>query len=523
MRSPFMTRRRFLRDLGVSGVAAPLLVGFESLFEKKLGYAQALPKRRFICVYTPNGKRNQDWRIPIAGAQLDLTTGPANAALGAATCSLSPLQPNASKILILDRISYVAARKHFNGIADGLGPVSSIDGIQHPGGHQKGMAAILTGQVLIGGAQNNGDAGLGSAISLDQVLAATPYGKGLKFPSLQVGVNVDENLADRYVDKRLSYTGSRMPLPPVVDPFVLFNQIFSGVSSSGGPQMSNIRQLMDKSVLDTVQQDFTRLQTKLSQADWQLLQQHQAGIRAIEQQLTTVFQTSVGCTVPPAPATTVGAGGPDPMSAVATHAWAQDVKNFQVVGSLMMDIVVQALACGLTNLVTFQWANSEWDKVMSWIPGVTGGHHGLSHAQDPQLLKIDTWYSSQVNAMINKMSAVQDSGTAGTLLDNSLLMYTSCMSDGQAHVSTNAPILLAGTNGGYFKSGKALRFNNTFTPNALADQQSIGTPDVSNNDLLASILDSFGQLSAMPASMKDPRFYSGSPLHYVKPSEGAPF
>jgi Protein of unknown function (DUF1552) len=519
MRSPIVTRRRFLRDIGVSAAAAPLLVGLESLYEKKLGHAAALPKRRFITVYTPNGMRYQDWRIPIAGGQLDITTGAANTALGAATCSLSPLQPNASKILILDRISYVAARKHFQGVADGLGPVSSVDGIQHPGGHQKGMGCILTGTVLIGGTQNNENAGLANGISLDQVLAATPYGQGLKFPSLQLGVNVDENLADRYVDKRLSYSGPKTPLPPAVDPFVTFNRLFSGVMPTGGAPAMTIRQLMDQSVLDTVQHDFARLQPKLSKSDWQLLLQHQDGIRAIEQQLTSVFQTSVGCTLPAAPM----AAGVDPTSAVATHAWAQDVKNFTVVGGLMIDIMVHALACGLTNLVTFQWANSEWDKVMSWIPGVTGGHHGLSHAQDAQLLKIDTWYASQFNTMINKMSAIPDSGTPGTLLDNSLMMYTSCMSDGQAHVSTNVPIVLAGSNGGYFKQGKALRFNNTFTNNALQDQQAIGTPDVPNNDLLASILDSFGQLSAMPATMKDPRFYRGSVLPFVKVGEGAPF
>ena len=519
MRRPLVTRRRFLRDIGVSAVAAPLLVGLESLYEKKLGHAAALPKRRFITVYTPNGMRYQDWRIPMAGSQLDLATGPANVALGAPTCSLSPLQPNASKILILDRISYVAARKHFQGVADGLGPVSSVDGIQHPGGHQKGMGCILTGTVLIGGAQNNGDAGMANGISLDQVLAATPYGQGVKFPSLQLGVNVDENLADRYVDKRLSYSGPKTPLPPAVDPFVTFNRIFGGVAPAGAATGPNIRQLMDSSVLDTVQHDFTRLQTKLSKADWQLLQQHQSGIRNIEQQLTAVFQTNMGCTLPQAPM----AAGVDPMSAVATHAWAQDVKNFTTVGGLMIDIMVHALACGLTNLVTFQWANSEWDKVMSWIPGVTGGHHGLSHAQDAQLLKIDTWYASQVNSMITKMDAIPDSGGTGTLLDNSLLMYTSCMSDGQAHVSTNVPIVLAGSNGGYFKQGKALRFNNTFTNSAVQDQQTIGSPDRSNNDLLASILDSFGQLSAMAPTMKDPRFYSGSVLPYVKVGEGAPF
>ena len=80
-----------------------------------------------------------------------------------------------------------------------------------------------------------------------------------------------------------------------------------------------------------------------------------------------------------------------------------------------------------------------------------------------------SWYGTQFNTLINKMKAIPDSGTAGTLLDNSLLMWTSCLSDGASHHSDNMPITLAGSNGGYFRQGKLIRYNDTFTTDATKD------------------------------------------------------
>jgi hypothetical protein len=495
MSHPTLTRRRFLRDIGVSAAAIPLLTGLDTLY----AHAQtaSVAKKRFVVMYTPNGIRYTDWRLPMAGADIDISSG---ALLMSPNNIFNSLAPNASKLLILDRLSYIAARKLYSGES---GP--SVDGLLHPGGHQKGMGSLLTGQPLVGGAGNIGNAGLANGESIDQVLAASFMGK-VKFPSLQIGVMVNENLTDRYVDKRLSYSGKAMPLPPVVDPFVLYNQLFSGLSTSPmGMQQSNIRLLMDKSVLDNVQSDFTRLQPKVSMADWMLLQQHQTAIRAIEQQLTTVF--TVSCSTPTAPAAPAGVMV---TNATATHTWAMSLANFPTVGGLMTDMMVQALACGLTNVVTFQWANSEWDFTFPWL-NVTNGHHGMSHAQDPQLLKVDSWYASQFNNMITKLNAIPDSGVTGSVLDNSLLMYTSCLSHGAAHVSTNAPITLAGSNGGYFRQGRLIRFNNLFTTDLSKDQQTIGTPDLSNADLMQSIMDSFGL--PMPDTLKGPPAIQAATYH----------
>src|SRR5271166_5254393 len=159
------------------------------------------------------------------------------------------------------------------------------------------MGALLTGQVLAGGDGSLGAAGLGNGISIDQALANTLFKGKVKFPSLQIAVMGSNDLygyVDRQDDKELSYAGPMTPMVPVSDPFVLFNTVFGAAPTGpampgGGPTP---QQLADKSVLDAVQADFTRLQSKLSMADWQLLQQHQTAVRDIETQLTAVFKLS---------------------------------------------------------------------------------------------------------------------------------------------------------------------------------------------------------------------------------------
>ena len=154
--------------------------------------------------------------------------------------------------------------------------------------------------------------------------------------------------------------------------------------------------------------------------------------------------------------------------------------------------MVQAVACGLTNIVTFFWANSENDMTFPWL-NIAKGHHGMSHARDPDLVKVDQWYATQFNTMIDKFSAIPESGGQGTLLDNSLLWWANCLSDGASHHSNNMPFTLAGSNGGYFRQGRAIRFNDVYTADPIQDQKAppAGKPDVSNSDLLVSILNSF--------------------------------
>jgi hypothetical protein len=230
MRKPTISRRRFLRDLGVSAAAVPFVVGLDSLY----AHAQTatVPKRRLLVMYSPNGVLYQNWRVPMSGAELDISNG---ALLDNPNLVLSPLKENAAKLLILDRVSCVGARQMYQTAE------TAPDKINHPGGHQKGLGNLLTGQVLLGGNSSNGDAGLANGISVDQVIAKNIFAGKVKFPSLEIGVQVNENLTDRYVDKRMSYNGSRDPRTPNNDPFALFKQVFG----SGQPGMNSQRADMD--------------------------------------------------------------------------------------------------------------------------------------------------------------------------------------------------------------------------------------------------------------------------------------
>src|SRR5271166_4503782 len=213
------------------------------------------------------------------------------------------------------------------------------------------MGALLTGQVLAGGDGSLGAAGLGNGISIDQALANALFKGKVKFPSLQIAVMGSNDLYgynDRQDDKELSYAGPMTPMVPVSDPFVLFNTVFgTGAATGTTPSTAGPtpQQLADKSVLDAVQADFTRLQSKLSMADWQLLQQHQTAVRDIETQLTAVFKLSCSATTAPTAPMGVNAG-----DATATLKWTEIPGMTPVSGKMLMDIMIQALACGLTNI-----------------------------------------------------------------------------------------------------------------------------------------------------------------------------
>jgi Protein of unknown function (DUF1552) len=509
-------RRRFLQGLGISAATVPFVVGLDSLYVK--AQVPVVPKKRFLFMYSPNGMLYYNWRLRVHAPETDISDG---AALASPNLILNPLQPNASKLLVLDRLSFIGARGEYHDAA------VSPDGKNHPGGHQRGIASMLTGMLLRGGAENVGDPGLADGISLDQVLATRLFKDNVKFPSLEVGVQVDENLNDRYVDKRVSYNRSVDPRTPNNDPFDLFEKLFGG--GEGTDQDKARRQFLDQSVLDAAVKDFERLQPKLSSSDRLLLQQHADSIRSMEKRLGQVIDC--GAVQPPtAPA------GVTVTDRKATHDWAMKSENFKEVGDMQMEIVAQAMSCGLTNIVTFMWSNSETNLIYKWLPidytieQNKGGHHAMSHARAADLAQVDQWYASRFNSFIDKFSSVKESDGNGTLMDNSLMMWTSCLSDGAAHESRNAPIVLAGSNGGYFKQGKNIQFNDVYTaaqwdaapvaPSmgndvlkplidavSSGDQKKIGSPDLSNQDLCVSILNSFG---LEDTTYGDPRFCKGA-------------
>jgi hypothetical protein len=135
--------------------------------------------------------------------------------------------------------------------------------------------------------------------------------------------------------------------------------------------------------------------------------------------------------------------------------------NFPAAGKLHMDIFVAAFACGLTRIGTLQWGGSTSEQQFPWL-GINSGHHTMSHVGDgdlgnmAQLVKINNWYAQQFAYLLGKLDAIQE-GT-GTLLDNSIVAWTNELSKGNTHSSHNIPWVLAGSAGGYFRTGRFIQY-----------------------------------------------------------------
>jgi hypothetical protein len=128
---------------------------------------------------------------------------------------------------------------------------------------------------------------------------------------------------------------------------------------------------------------------------------------------------------------------------------------------LMLDLIVLAFQTDSTRISTFMFANCVSGRNFTGlIDGVKGGHHEYSHHEGKKekyepYSKINRWHVEQFAYMIEKMRSIKEGD--GTLLDNSMILFGSSMSDGNRHDPSNLPILLAGKAGGTIDTGRHLR------------------------------------------------------------------
>ncbi|HEX3776799.1 MAG TPA: DUF1552 domain-containing protein [Polyangiaceae bacterium] len=398
----------------------------------------AKPLRRFIGVFSANGTIASEFFPAGSAPDTPLTAD----ILGRI---LAPCAAHVAQMLVLKGVDMVST------VTDNLGQTTGMK----PGGpHMKGPGGMLTGGSLLAGSFQGagGPAGYADRISVDQYIANT-IGTKSAFPSLEFGARV----AGGHPLDTISYRGANEPNPPIDDPGQMYSRMFanSNLSQSQLTQLIADRQ----SVLDFVVGDIQSLETKLSADDKSRLDAHLSGIRTIEQQLTA---SSMSCTPPAKP------GSYD----------STDEATFAPICQVQMDLMLLAHICGLTNVSTFMFANAD-----SWqyypFAGVNEEHHGLSHSSDDdavsveKLIKINVWHGQQVNYMLDKLAATQESD-GSKMLDNTLLLWGNELGVGNTHDYKNIPWLIAGGSS-YFKMGRSLQFN-----------------DLPHNNLLVSILNAMG-------------------------------
>jgi len=405
MRNPFPHRRQILQAIGLGAVAFPFVPllnaqGQEAIFPKRL-----------VLFYTPHGTIYDNWKP--SGTTTSFTLGPI----------LKPLTPFQRKINVLDglQITHSAVRAP---------------------SHTEGIGLTWTGSNLSSGSAFNFQGYPFDWVdgpSVDQVVAKNLRSPAPPFPTLELGVSSGSNAPNN----RMIYSGSRQPVQPETSPQKAFNRLFANVTGGQNPNPAADRLRAEKkSVLDLVTGQLTRVRPSVSTADQLKIDAHTNAIREIETRLGAAG-TIVSCTKPVAPV------NPSDVPGLVTS---------------QLDVLVAALACNLTSVASLQLkVGDNDDNPYPWL-GVNDSHHPLSHSGDndmvarDKLTKIYTWYADRFAYFLGKLDAIPEGN--GTLLDNTLVVWSSEIGKGNNHSFSKLPVVLAGGLGGKVTTGRYLQYSN---------------------------------------------------------------
>jgi hypothetical protein len=451
---PSLSRRAVLRGAGGVAVGLPWL---EASAAPKAG-AGATPPRRFVVFFTGSGTLPDLWRP--TGTETAFELPPI----------LAPLEEHKRDLLLLTGIDNVAHLK-------------SRLGVDHP----KGMGTMLTGAELLPGNQKNGPKdedtfGWPNGCSVDQKIAEQ-VGGATRFRSVEFGVDVWSTTGGSLFN-RMIFAGPNRPVPPEDDPSRMFARLFA----TAGADPSEMRRLREerKSVLDRVLPRYARLAGLLGAADRLKVEAHMSALRDIERGLASG-----------APAASPGCRRPDRPAAFDHRA----NENFPAAGRMQMDLLVMALACDLTRVASLQWNKATSRVRHEWV-GVPDEHHELSHSGDrdlaatDKLRRITTWYASQFAYLIERLRAIPDGD--GTLLDNTVVLWTSEVAKGNNHSAADKPYLLGGRAGGALRTGRWLDYGK--------GAGRAGTEPVPHNDLLVSLMNA---LDVEATTFGNPEYCTG--------------
>ncbi len=432
-----LDRRAVLRGAGGVAVALPF---FDLMRPRAARAALSKGPTPFVVFYSPNGNIRARWRPGGAGKTFALSP------------ILQPLAPHKSDVVVIDGVCNLVYRNTVGA------------------GHPKGTSTCLTARPLIDDGRFNGGAGqragYASGISLDQLVAKHAlYSGKTRFPSLELAVKRVRTTNHAV----MSYGGANVPVIAESDPRKVWKRLFS--EDSTDPRTFERLKLGRRSVLDLVKGDFARLERAVGGEDRQRLERHLVNVRELERRVDAMKLPAADAAPAVECASVAMDGAPDNATADA---------GLPAVSRLQMDLLVTALGCGLARVASLMIGEGASSMSFPWL-GVKKGHHGLSHqgdgnqeAQD-QLVAINTWHTSQFAYLLARMKETRLGGD-GTLLDDSLVLWTNELGKGNVHSADFMPYVLAGRAGGRIETGRFLSYEN----------------QPAHNDLLLSLLHILG-------------------------------
>ena len=406
MKSLRINRRRFLRGSGVA-MGLPLLEAM--LPGTSRAFAQGGAVKRFLAYYVPCGIHMADWTPANTGSNYTLPH------------ILEPLSEVKDDLLVLSGLT------NHPGRPDG------------PGDHAGGTSAFLTANKALKSSVEND-------ISIDQVYANAIQGS-TRLPSLQLAMDgggfsgsCDSGFPCPY-QRTISWAAPNTPLPTTTDPRQAFDRLFADTSGSSSQAVTTQQRAdINTSILDAVMNDVQTLKQSLGASDTAKLDEYLTGIEQLESSLTEV--NGPGCAVPEAP---------------------ENTSDHTRKAQLMADMLTLAFQCDATRVQSFMLGNGGSWRYYDFI-GAPVNHHQASHHQNSaqnheHLRKINRWEMQQFAYLLEKLKNTTDA-TGASLLDSSAVFLSSEISDGDRHNHDNMPVLLAGRAGGYFRTGRHVRYSN---------------------------------------------------------------
>lgn len=378
-----ISRRRLL--VGAGGLSATGLWGLPRLTRAD----ESIPTR-VILFYTPHGTVWDDWRP--TGTATNFTLGPI----------LGPLTAFQDRIALVDGLQIRSPYAH-----------------RVP--HTYDLPALWTGSPidteseLFERTDHEVTFGWNTGTSVDQFIAnalptTTPH------RTLEFGVGTGNGL---HPARRMIYSGPAAPHDPFDGAHIAWNTLFSDVSpgttSTGGLATQRA------SILDQITRELSNVRSTVSPTDRVRLDAHTEAIRELELTLTA----DVVCTPPPVP----------------------PVSDFSQQMDNQIDVMVAALACGLTNVASFQHRIGDNDtSLYQWLGITTGGHHLTSHDTGPEaqalLSGLYTYYAERFQYLLQKLDSLPEG--SGTMLDHTLVIWGSEVGVGWSHDVSNIPFVVAG-------------------------------------------------------------------------------
>ena len=417
-----LSRRTLLRGAGAA-IGLPWLEAMAAPGAPK-------PPVRLAALYMPNGVNVDAWMPKGKGREFDLSD------------TLDPLRPVKDSVTVLSNL--------WNQNAKG------------GDGHYVKEASILTCVTI----KKTPGADIGNGVSVDQLAAQKVAGE-TPLPSLELGVTpvaigVDAVVGyTRVYGSHIAWANATTPLAREINPRSVYERLFR----AAGGQTGNAAK-MDKLLLDRVLGDANKLRGQVGAADRIRIDEYLSLMRQLEQR---VERASAG-----QQRTWKARAAIDPKAAPpekpADHA--EHVR-------LMMDMIATAFQTDTTRVATFMFGNAVSNVSFRFLEGVSAGHHDVSHHQkDPDKLRqyaiISRWHVAQYAYLLRRLSEMKEG--EGTVLDNSMVLFASALSDGNSHNPHRLPVVLGGKGGGRIDSGQHLVY----------------TEDDPLANLYVSVLDAFG-------------------------------